>query len=652
MAQKIIHTTCPMDCPDTCSLAVNVENDQVISIGPADENPATEGFICTKVSRFSQRFRANERIRTPMIRSRKSDLFSGISWEDAISEIVSRFRNIIADDGAEAILPYHYGGSNGFLTDDFTDDYFFSRLGASRLGKTLCALPTGMANQGLYGKMPGSAYEYFEHSQLIIIWGANPHASHIHLTPWLTRAKKRGAQIVLIDPVQTLPAGLISLHLPVLPGTDLALALALINLWQANGQLDREFMATHCINSEPLLAQAARWDPARSAAVCGIQVRDIEKLAGIYAESSPAIIRCGWGLERNRNGAHAAAAILAIPALMGKFGIKGGGYALSNGAYIKLKRDRIIPFPENNTRVLNMTQLGRILNDKTLDPQVNALFVYNANPVATVPDQNEVIRGLKRSDLFTVVFDQVMTDTAVYADIVLPATTFLEHYDLKRAYGTFHLGTIEPVVAPFGQARSNHTVFAMLGKAMGWNDPIFSWHEQEIITMMQKNLQYYPGTEHLPEPPVQFKDVVPDTKNNKVDLTPAILTDTAYQFQEIEENTFPLTLISPSTSKTINSTMGEFNLPRQELIMHPMDANKRKIDAGSKVRVFNGLGEVICRVKIDEKVRTGVIILPKGAWRKASLNASTATALCPDDVNQIGGAACYNDARVEVEPVL
>ena len=650
-----------MDCPDTCALSVSLVNGRVQHIGAGDAHPDTDGFICTKVRRFTRRQYHDDRLHHPERRTgaKGSGLYERISWDDAITEITERFHAIASEWGAEAILPYHYGGSNGKLTDELVDQLYFAKLGASRLGKTICAVPTTLAAVGMYGKMPGVPFADYARAKCIVVWGANPKASNIHLVPYLKAAKRNGAFVIVVDPATNFSAQEADLHLQVLPGADLPLALALIRLWNERGHLARSFLDEHCTGADVILEAADTWPLERAAAVAGISASDIETFARVYADASPAVIRCGWGLERNANGAHAAAAIMAIPALLGKFGVAGGGYTMSNSAAVRARRPAVA-MPAWRSREINMTQLGEVLTGP-LDPPIRGLFVYNSNPVATTPDQHRVIAGLEREDLFTVVFDQVRTDTAAYADIVLPATTFLEHWDVRVGYGAYVVGGTRPVVRAEGEARSNHDVFAALGRAMGWTDPAFAWDQETAFARVAESLAPNGGRVDVDrikngavQPvfadggPVQFGTVFPRTADGKAHLAPSVLGPDPYRYHEVTDPRFPLRLISPATDKMVSSSFGEYNYPQLFADMHEGDATARGIADGDTVRVFNQLGEVVCRVRVRGKVRSGVVLIPKGAWRKASLNGYTVTALCPATVSEVGGAACFNDARVEV----
>jgi anaerobic selenocysteine-containing dehydrogenase len=659
---RAIATSCVLDCPDACSLDVVVADGRVSKVLPGARNEVTGDFICSKVARFPERLYHPDRLLHPMRRvgPKGEARFERIDWDTALGEITERFREIRNRFGGEAILPYNYGGSNGFLTDDLVDSAYFAKLGASRLAKTICAAPTSEVATGMYGKMPGVAFPDYPEAKLILIWGANPKASNIHLVPLLQDAKARGAFIALVDPIRTLSSSLIDLHIPVYPGADLPLALGMIHRWAETGRLDRAFLDERALGLETLLEAAKRFPLARAAEIARVEEESVRLLADRYAEASPAVLRCGWGLERNRNGGQAAAAILAMPALLGKFGRRGGGYTLSNGGAGKLQASKLWDVSSWTTRIINMTELAPVLNGP-LSPPIRALFVYNCNPAATVPDQNGVLRGLLREDLFTVVFEQVMTDTARYADLLLPATTFFEHYDFKRSYGSYVVGATKPVVEAAGEARSNQSVFAELGRAFGFEDGIFHWPEEELRRRVVEALSLA-GKPVSPEPfekggihgydfggspsPVQFGTVFPQTPDGKIHLAPSCLGPSPYAFEDLV-SPFPLSLITPASGKLVSSTFGEFHLKELELAIHPEDAGRRGIASGDRVRVWNDLGEVQCVARVDAHVRAGVVALPKGAWMKSSKNGRTSTALTPSTVSAVGGGACFNDARVD-----
>jgi anaerobic selenocysteine-containing dehydrogenase len=664
MPESTLHTTtCPLDCPDSCALHVTVEDGIPVRIDGGDDHPVTSGFICGKVRSFARRLLHDDRALYPMRRvGRKGAAeFERITWDQAIGEITERFGEIVQRWGGEAILPFRYGGSNGLLTNGLLDDLYFARLGASRLAATICAAPATAVAVGMYGKMPGVAFQDYVQAKCIVIWGANPRTSNIHLMPYLRKAKERGAFVAVVDPARNLAEREVDLHLPVRPGSDLVVALAMVKLLRDRDLLDDEFLSAKAKNLEPLLSAADEWPVDKAALEAGVEASHILQLADAYASSSPAVIRCGWGVERNRNGGQAIAAVLSLPALLGKFGVKGGGYTLSNNGAAKFDPIDPLGLDDWKTRVVNMTLLGEALNSET-DPPVKGIFVYNANPVATVPDQRAILSGLAREDLFTVVFDQVLTDTAAFADIVLPATTFLEHWDLRVSYGSYGVGGVRPVIEPRGEARSNVEVFGELGRAMGFTDAAFGWDSPTAFGKVVERLRLNGakadaavlaagGSQeyHFSNAtPIQFATIGPLTADGQIDLCPGELGTNPYVYHRPTDGEFPLTLVSPATSKMISSTFGEFNFRELYVVVHPEDAHDRGIEDGAPVRVYNGLGEVLCRATVSDRIRTGVVLMPKGAWRKSSRNGMTATALCPTHVNEVGGGACFNDARVEI----
>ncbi len=442
-----VHLTsaCPLDCPDACSLDVQVADGRVVKVDGSRRNPFTEGYICTKVRRMPELLYGEGRLLYPAVRTGKKGegVFERISWDEALDLAAAKMREAQERWGGEAILPFCYGGSNGMLTHEAVDFRLFYRLKASRLARTVCAAATGRAATGLYGKMPGVALADYAQARLIVLWGVNPSASGIHLVPVILEAQKRGARLVVIDPRKTPLAKKADLHLAPQPGGDLPVALAILRWLFAEGKADLAFLAEHTTGADELWQRAEPWTFERAAEASGVPAADIERCARLYAEASPAVIRCGWGLERNRNGGSAIAAVLALPAVAGKFGVRGGGYTLSNsGAYGALDRAGLVAEPEPSTRVVNMNRLGEALLEQQ-DPPVTVLFSYNCNPLATIPNQEKVRRGLQREDLFTVVFEQVWTDTARYADLVFPA-----HWDPKLRIPRGQVVAAASIVSP------------------------------------------------------------------------------------------------------------------------------------------------------------------------------------------------------------
>src|SRR5882672_5637758 len=423
--EHAVATVCPLDCPDGCSLEATVQDGRVVSIDGSHVNPVTRGYICAKVRRFPERVYGPDRVLYPAVRKGPKGLasFARVSWDEALSLVANRMLEARLKCGGESILPYSYGGSNGLLTQDTSDATLFRRLGASRLARTVCAAATGAANMAMYGKMPSITYQDFPEARLIVVWGGNPSASGIHLVPHIREAQRRGAILVVVDPRTTTLARQADVHLAVRPGTDLPVALSIHRHLFEEGHADDAFLQAHARGAERLRERAREWTFERAAAEADVPVDALRRVADLYATTRPALVRCGYGPERNRNGGSASLAILALPAVGGKFGERGGGYMMSNSASWGIT-NTWIGASEPATRIINMNRLGRMLLEA--DPPIGILFVYNSNPAVTTPDQRRVLRGLERQDLFTIVFDQVMTDTARYADVLLPNTTFFE----------------------------------------------------------------------------------------------------------------------------------------------------------------------------------------------------------------------------------
>jgi len=654
-------SVCPLDCPDSCSLAVTVDDGRIVKVDGSRRNPYTGGFICAKVRRYAERVYSPLRLLHPQKRvGRKGEgRFERIGWDEALETIAARFQRIVAEHGSEAILPYHYGGSNGVLSDAALDARFFHRLGASQLEKTICAAPTGTVYRALYGELGGVPPQDYELARAIILWGVNPSATSIHLVPQVNAARRAGAFVAVIDPRRTPLARSATLHLQPLPGTDVVLALAILHEIIRRDRADHSFIETHVRGFETLAETAAQFPAARAASICQVPESDIHRLVDAYTDASPAVIRCGWGLERNRNGGNAARAVLAIPAIAGKFGVRGGGMTMSLSAAARLNKTALArpDLRREPARTINMNELGRVLTEP-LAPPIHGLFVYNANPVAMAPRQNLILQGLSREDLFTVVHEQVLTDTARFADILLPATTCFEQEEMKKAYGHYYVQYAPPIVAVPGEALSNTELFRRLSVAMGFDDPELAASDADLMrdalrgaapTLDRETLINEGIAKAAPRHDaelIQFDPADPDTRGRIVDLFPPELGP--LEFQPLPTTTYPLTLISPASGRTINSIFGEFNLPDPRLTMHPDDAALRGLEDGQPVRIYNHLGEVHVRLEVSDEIRPGVVSLPKGMWRASSGNGSTVTALVPDHLTDIGGGACFNDARVEV----
>jgi anaerobic selenocysteine-containing dehydrogenase len=663
--EHTVDTVCPLDCPDSCSLTVTLQNGKITNINGSSLNPITHGFICAKVRRFGERVYGPERLLYPAVRKGPKGLarFERVPWEDALDRIAEAMCSARDRFGSESVLPYSYGGSNGLLTQDTSDATLFRRFRASRLARTVCAAPTGAANLAMYGKMASVAYEDYPEARLIILWGANPSSSGIHLVPYIREAQRRGAMLVVVDPRVTPLARQADIHLAVRPGTDLPVALAIHRFLFEEGYAQERFLAEHTTGADRLRERARPWTFERAADEAGVDASALREVAERYATKTPALIRCGWGQERNRNGGNASLAILALPAVAGKFGVRGGGYTMSNSATWGITQTWV-GAEEPPTRRVNMNHLGRALLEYDRPP-IKVLFVYNCNPAVTVPDQRRILKGLEREDLFTVVFDQVMTDTARYADVLLPATTFLEGYDLARGYGAISLRLGRPVIEGVGEARSNADVFSELLRRLDLaldDDPSGELEEMlNVFSRLPRAIGDELRSDGVARPPhdgrpVQFEDVRPLTSDGKVHLFPEALDRDApaglYGYQpDPGTPEYPLALISPSNERTISSTLGELPRPEIKLLMHPEDAAARELADGDTVRIFNATGEVRCNLTIGTWIRPGTVCLPKGLWRRHTANGYTATALVPDHLTDIGGGACFNDARVQVAKV-
>ncbi|MEM7156000.1 MAG: molybdopterin-dependent oxidoreductase [Myxococcota bacterium] len=659
-----LRSSCPLDCPDACSLKVTVDGGRVLRLDGDERNPLTQGFICAKVRNYAAHVSCPERLHSPLVRTgaKGAGEFREASWDEALDRIADAMRQARDTHGGESILPVCYGGSNGLLTQDATDARLFHRLGASNLAKTVCAAPSSAAYAGLYSRMPGVALTAYRHAKLIVLWGVNPSATGIHLVPIVRKAQAAGAKLVVVDPRQTPLAKQADLHLAVRPGTDLVVALGVIDWLFTHGHADEQGLAMHARGVETLRKRAAAWPLAKAAVEAGVELPRLERFAKMYAETRPAVIRCGWGPERNRNGGSATAAIIALPAVAGHFGVLGGGFTTSNSSTIQLDGDLAAAAPAPKTRTINLNQVGRALLEA--QPPIKVAFSYNCNPLATLPDQERMRRGLLRDDLFTVVFDQVMTDTALYADVVLPATTFLEHHELARSYGAMVVHRSAPVLEPQGQARPNWQVFEALCDRLDLSRPDDPRGPEAMAAAIMNGSPDGPAvagaldrdgvvTPPVGPEPIQLGNVWPRTPDRKIDLCPAALDAEApaglYAYQgDPATSQYPLALISPAVRQTVSSTFAQLLRDPATLLLHPQDASARGIADGDDVRVFNPLGEVHCRARSSTDLRPGVAMLPKGLWARHTHNGATANALAPDTLADLGGGATFNDARVQV----
>jgi len=666
-------SVCPLDCPDTCSLTVTVEDDHIVAIRGSHANPYTGGVLCAKVPEAYPAFvHGAGRLRTPLRRvgAKGEGRFARITWAEALDLVHERFAAVVAEHGPQAILPLNYAGPHGMLAGGSMDLRFFHKLGASLLDRRpLCGGIRTEAWVGTFGSVPGIRPEQIAHARLIIVWGNNVTWSNLHLVPLINRARKAGARLVVVDPRRTVIARRADLHIALRPGTDVVLAWAVAAELERRDGIDRAFVERHVEGFEEFMALARRWSVSEAARVCGVSEGDIRALAEWYHALAPAAISVGNGLERNQNGGSGIRAIFALPALGGKFGVPGGG--LVNGASFafpktprRLARPDLVP---EGTRTLNIIDVGRHLLDASLVPPIKAVFIYNHNPVVVHPDQNRLRRGLEREDLFVVGSDVVMTDSLAYADVVLPACSHFEHADLYPAYGQHWLQRAEPVISPQGEALPNTEIFRRLAARFGFTDPIFRASDAELMDDAldpddRRLAGVRPST--LPtdralamtidgEDAVMFGNVFPKTPSGKVELASTYL-ERKYgarlpSWRPVESR-YPLALISPASDRRITSTFGGLHVGDgpPPLEMHPDDARARGLHDGMRVRVWNDLGEIRLPLRISDAVVRGVVSTLKGAWLATSERGQTVSALCPAHHADISEGACFNDARVEV----
>jgi len=666
-------SVCPLDCPDTCSLTVAVEDERIAEVRGSRANPYTAGVICAKVARdFPPFVNGDGRILRPLRRTgaKGEGRFEPISWEAALDAVHAGLTAVMAEHGPQAILPLNYAGPHGMLAGGSMDLRFFHKLGASLLDRRpLCGGIRAEAWMGTFGAVPGMRPEQVEYSKLIVAWGNNVTWSNLHLMPLINRARRRGAKLVALDPVRTVVAGQADLHIALRPGTDLVLAWAVTAELERRGAFDRAFIERHVHGFDDYMERARRVSVADAERVCGVPAAQVLQLVDWYQTLSPAAISVGNGLERNQNGGGGIRAIFALAALAGKFGVAGGG--LVNGAshafpktVARLQRPDLAPA---GTRLLNIIDVGAHLLDPRLAPPIRALFIYNHNPVIVHPDQNRIRRGLLREDLFTVGCDVVITDSMAYCDVVLPAATHFEYPDLYPAYGTHWLQRADPVIRPRGESLPNTEIFRRLAARFGFDDPIFRASDAELMDeAMDAGDPRLGGVAPSALPTdralamtvggrdaVLFDNVFPRTPSGKIELASSYLADKYGQrLPEYRpyETPFPLLLISPASDRRITSTFG--GLPSSAAVppleMHPDDARARGLESGMTVTVWNDLGEVHLPLKVTDAVRPGVVSSLKGAWFSTSDNGQTVSALVPGHHADIAGGACFNDTRVEV----
>jgi anaerobic selenocysteine-containing dehydrogenase len=705
MARKIVVGACPHDCPDTCSILTTVEDGKAIAVRGNPDHPFTRGRLCVKVNNYQDRVYSDQRLLYPMRRTgpKGSGQFARISWDEAMAEIADRFKTIMATDGAEAILPYSYLGTQGIINGLNVGDPLFNKLGASVSERTFCDSGSCTAYMMTIGHTPGVDPEAFVHSKYIILWACNTLSTNSHHWPFIEQAKKNGAKLVVIDPVRTRTARLADWHIPIRPGTDCALALAMIHIIIKEGLVDRDYIAAHTIGFDELAERVEQYTPEFAAAETGIPVEDIYRLTREYATTAPAVVRIGVAVERHAGGGQTVRSIACLPALIGAWKHVGGG----------LLQLPIWAFPVNwgglmrpdlqpaTMRVINTWRLGpALLGDLPAGPPIRGLFVYNANPMAMVSQQEKLEQGLAREDLFTVVSEHFVTDTARYADILLPATTQLEQADIMFSWGHLYLSYNNPAIEPLGEAVPNTELFRRLAKALDIDDPFFYRSDDEMIEQsmdwsnpvlegitlpalkekgyLRLNMpdagEWAPHRDgHFPTPTgkCEFKSTLADNGNfvvplfrqgyggdqagEPVDPLPHyIKPNESISTAPALAQKYPLSLISPKSHAFLNSNYG--NLPaqlaqageEQAVLLHPDDASARGIEAGTPIRVFNDRGTFEAFATLSADVMPGVVVAPAGYWQRSNRRGPTVHVLTPHVFADLGRAPTFSDVLVEV----
>jgi anaerobic selenocysteine-containing dehydrogenase len=669
---------CALDCPDTCALLVTVEDARGVKLRGDPAHPVTRGFLCGKVAQYLEREYSPARLLYPARRvgAKGEGRFERISWDEALDTIAARLQATADAFGPEAILPYSYAGTMGLLQGSGMDRRFFHRLGASRLDRTICST-AGMAGltQAL-GVRYGPEPEQFRHSRLILAWGANILGTNVHLWPFIMEARRQGARFYVIDPRRNRTTAAADRHYAINPGSDTALALAMMHVIIGESLYDADYVARHTEGFDALRQRVREWTPQRAAELTGLLADDIASLAREYATTRPAVIRLNYGIQRSERGAMAVRAAALLPALTGSWKDVGGGLQLSTSQAFHLNRDGL-ERPDlqqialgREARLVNMSELGAALT--TIEgPRVMALVVYNSNPAAIAPNQNAVLRGFRRDDLFTVVMEQFQNDTADYADILLPATTFLEHTDLYLAYGHYYLQLARPALAAPGEAKSNGEVFRLLAERMGFDDPCLRETEDDLIgalldtphpflagiTLEELERERSVGL-RLPQPFLPFAEGgfgTPDGKCHfdaeSLDYAPPV--ESRFGDAQLRAR-YPLELISPKNDDSMNSTFGMRDaVDAQTAVAHlnAADGAPRGILTGDPVRVFNARGACELTAKVDDATRPGVVCAPSTRWARRAPGGRNVNALTSERLTDAGGGPTFYSCLVEVEKV-
>jgi anaerobic selenocysteine-containing dehydrogenase len=675
-----VRGACPHDCPDTCALLTTVDEHGVatrVQGNPA--HPHTDGVLCAKVSKYTERSYHPERILTPLKRigpkgQSGSGQFTPVSWDDALADIAQRLQTIAAR-APEAVLPYSYAGTMGMVQGESMDRRFFHKLGASQLDRTICASAGAEALVQTLGGKVGMKVEFFAEAQLILIWGSNSIGSNLHFWRYAQQAKRSGAKLVCIDPRKTETADKCQEHIALRPGTDTALAFALMHELITHDWLDHDYIAQHTVGWDALRERALQWPPERAAEVCGIPVEQIRQLAKDYGTTKPAAIRLNYGMQRVRGGGNAVRAVACLPALTGAWRHRAGGVLLSSSGQFPAQRavlQRPDLMPAGKTpRTINMSTIGDDLlreASPAFGPKVEAIVVYNSNPVAVAPDSGKVVRGFAREDLFTVVLEHFQTDTADYADYILPATTQLEAWDIHLSYGHTDVLLNRPAIAPVGQARSNAQIFRDLAARMGFTEPCFADSDEALCrqafgTAVDYALLESQGFATLAIPDAPFAEGNFPSPSGKCEFYSARLAAQGldglpdhlpnYELQGTDAR-YPLAMISPPARNFLNSTFVNVQSLRNiegrpVLEIHPDDAEARGIANDAVVRVFNDRGSYECHATVSRRARPGVVNGLGIWWRKLGLNGTNVNEVTSQALTDLGRAPTFYDCLVEVE---
>jgi anaerobic selenocysteine-containing dehydrogenase len=681
MSTTQVRATCPHDCPDTCALLVTVEDGVATEVKGDPDHPTTAGVLCTKVSRYTERTYSPDRLLYPMRRvgEKGEGKFERISWEQALDEIAARLKPLAATE-PEAILPYSYAGTMGLVQGESMSSRFFHKLGASLLDRTICATAGATGYKYTIGASIGTDIEQFQHARLLIIWGGNPIASNLHFWTRAQEAKRNGAKLIAIDPYRSLTAEKCHQHIALLPGTDAALALGLMHILVRDDLLDHEYIADYTIGFEVLRQRVAEWTPERVAATCGITVEEVEGLARDYGETAkrgePVAIRMNYGVQRVHGGGMAVRNIACLPALVGAWRHAAGGVQLSaSGTFKKnlaaLQRPDLLA---KQPRTINMTTIGDDLlrpASPEFGPQVKAVIVYNSNPLAVAPDSSKVQAGFAREDLFTVVLEHFQTDTADYADIVLPATTQLEHTDAHSAYGHLYMMANNPAIAPMGEAKPNTEIFRLLAERMGFDDPCFRDSDDALASvafvqfdwesLKQKGWQKLEVPDapfacgNFPTPSGKCEFYSESMKQDGLDPLPTYIAnyESAASAPELAAK-YPLAMISPPARNFLNSTFVNVQSLRAtegepQLDISPDDAATRGINHGDMVRIFNDRGSFVCKARVTPKARKGLVVGLSIWWKKLAGDGKNANEVTSQRLTDMGRAPTFYDTLVQVE---